>query len=90
MGVTGAALSATLFGFSRSLPALLVSRCLAGGLSGNSAVVSSMLTEMTDETNQAKGESVLMPQSYELHSNKSVLSIAFPLLAATWYIGSIM
>jgi len=58
IGVTGAAISATLFGFSRSLPALVLSRSFAGALSGNSAVVSAMLSEMTDETNQGKGESL--------------------------------
>jgi MFS family permease len=56
MGVAGAALSSTCFGFSRSLPAMLFARSLAGGLSGNVAVVSSMLSEITDETNQGKGE----------------------------------
>lgn len=56
IGVTGAALGSTSFGFSRSLPAMLFARSIAGGLSGNMAVMSTMLSEMTDETNQGKGE----------------------------------
>ena len=56
MGVAGAALSSACFGFSRSLTAMLFARSLAGGLSGNVAVVSSMLSEITDETNQGQGE----------------------------------
>lgn len=56
LGVFGAMLSSACFGFSRSLPAMLISRSLAGALSGNVAVVSSVLSELTDETNQGKGE----------------------------------
>lgn len=56
MGTAGAALSSICFGFSRSLPAMLFSRSLAGCLSGNVAVISSMLSEITDETNQGQGE----------------------------------
>ncbi|KAF8299921.1 MFS general substrate transporter [Clavulina sp. PMI_390] len=52
LGVSGAALSAACFGLSSSLPAMLISRSIAGGLSGNAAVVTSMVSEMTDETNQ--------------------------------------
>ena len=37
----------------------LISRSLAGMLSGNMAVVSSMLSEMTDSTNQGKGACLL-------------------------------
>lgn len=55
IGLTGATLSAACFGFSRSLSTMLIARALAGGLSGNVAVVSSMLSEMTDETNQGMG-----------------------------------
>lgn len=56
LGVSGATLSSACFGLSRSLPAMIISRSLAGALSGNVAVVSSMLSELTDETNQGKGE----------------------------------
>lgn len=56
IGVTGAAMSSLSFGVSRSIPTLLLSRCIAGALSGNLAVVSSMISEMTDDTNQGKGE----------------------------------
>ncbi|KAF8318103.1 MFS general substrate transporter, partial [Clavulina sp. PMI_390] len=69
IGVSGVCISAAAFGFSRSLPALIIARSLAGALSGNVAVVSTMLSEITDETNQSR---------------------AFPLLSATWYIGSVI
>lgn len=59
IGVTGATLSSACFGFSESLGLMIFSRALAGALSGNVAVISSMLSEMTDETNQGKGKSVL-------------------------------
>jgi MFS family permease len=61
IGVTGAALSSACFGFSRSLPAMLFARSIAGGLSGNVAVVSTVLSEITDETNQGKGERMQCP-----------------------------
>lgn len=54
IGVTGATLSSACFGFSESLGLMIFSRALAGALSGNVAVISSMLSEMTDETNQGK------------------------------------
>ncbi|KAF8310792.1 MFS general substrate transporter [Clavulina sp. PMI_390] len=59
IGVSGAALSAACFGFSQSLPAMLISRSIAGALSGNVAVVSSMVSEMTDETNQGQAFPIL-------------------------------
>jgi hypothetical protein len=35
---------------------MLLARGIAGALSGNAAVISSMIGEMTDETNQGMGE----------------------------------
>lgn len=58
MGVAGAALSSICFGLSRSLLAMIFARVLAGALSGNVAIVSTMLSEMTDETNQGKGKRI--------------------------------
>lgn len=55
MGLVGTMISAISFGLSTSLLGMLISRGLGGALTGNVAVVSSMLSEMTDETNQAKG-----------------------------------
>ncbi|KAF8299932.1 MFS general substrate transporter [Clavulina sp. PMI_390] len=52
IGVSGAAISAACFGFSRSLWAMLLSRSIAGALTGNIAVINSMVSDMTDETNQ--------------------------------------
>ena len=55
MGLAGVVLSAASFGLSRSLMAMLISRSIAGALSGNVAVISSMLGEITDETNEGMG-----------------------------------
>ena len=67
MGTVGAAFSFACFAFSRSLPTMLLTRFIAGGLSGNVAVASTMIGEITDETNQGKGEPVLRlaPPQYE-------------------------
>ncbi|EJT97732.1 MFS general substrate transporter [Dacryopinax primogenitus] len=51
LGVTGATL---LFGLSRSLWLTILARCLAGGLSGNSAVIQTMISEVTDESNESQ------------------------------------
>ncbi|KAF8321578.1 MFS general substrate transporter [Clavulina sp. PMI_390] len=64
IGVSGAALSAACFGFSTTLPQLLISRSIAGALSGNIAVVDSMLSEMTDETNQGPAFALLSTTWY--------------------------
>ena len=53
LGLAGVALSSALFGLSKSLPWAIISRSLAGALSGNVAVVQSVIGEITDETNQA-------------------------------------
>ena len=55
LGITGATVSAACFGLSKSLWMMIFSRSIAGALAGNVAVISSMLSEMTDETNQGKG-----------------------------------
>jgi MFS family permease len=52
IGLLGVALSSSLFGLSRSLVWAVISRSLAGALSGNVAVVQSVIGEITDETNQ--------------------------------------
>ncbi|GAA95011.1 uncharacterized protein L969DRAFT_96010 [Mixia osmundae IAM 14324] len=46
-GLAGVAISICSFGLSRTIPGLIVSRSLAGGLSGNVAVAKSMMSEMT-------------------------------------------
>ncbi|KDQ14669.1 hypothetical protein BOTBODRAFT_55194 [Botryobasidium botryosum FD-172 SS1] len=51
MGLTGVALSSFCFGLSNSLITALIARSLAGALSGNSAIIQSMIGELTDETN---------------------------------------
>lgn len=54
MGFTGAMLSTLLFGFSKSFIWTIITRFLAGALSGNIAVLLSAVGDMTDETNQTR------------------------------------
>ncbi|KAH8989132.1 MFS general substrate transporter [Lactarius akahatsu] len=58
-GLLGTVLSSVLFGLSRSFPALVFSRCLHGMLNGNIGVMKSMMAELTDETNMARGFSLI-------------------------------
>ncbi|KAI9452893.1 MFS general substrate transporter [Lactarius psammicola] len=48
-----------LFGLSRSFSALVFSRCLHGMLNGNIGVMKSMMAELTDESNMARGFSLI-------------------------------
>ncbi|QRV77494.1 major facilitator superfamily transporter [Ceratobasidium sp. AG-Ba] len=52
LGLCGIIGSTVLFGLSRSFPMMLASRILGGALSGNSAVIKSVVGEITDQTNQ--------------------------------------
>ncbi|KAF8269709.1 major facilitator superfamily domain-containing protein [Lactarius quietus] len=54
-GLLGTIASSVLFGLSRSLPALVFSRCLHGIFGGNAGAMKSMMAELTDETNMARG-----------------------------------
>ncbi|KAH9169218.1 MFS general substrate transporter [Lactarius sanguifluus] len=58
-GLLGTIVSIILFGLSRSFSALVFSRCLNGILNGNTGVMKSMMTELTDETNMAQGFSLI-------------------------------
>jgi len=53
MGLSGVALSNLFFGFSKSLIWAIVSRTIMGALNGNVAVVTSLLSELSDKTNRA-------------------------------------
>lgn len=55
-GLFGLTLSSASFGLSRTYIGLIVSRALAGMLSGNIGVMKSAIGEITDETNMAEGE----------------------------------
>lgn len=92
LGLTGVTLSATCFGLARSLLAMIVARSIAGALSGNAAVISSMIGEITDETNQGMGESAV--KSILGITNRLVLiwepRTAFPLIGVTWNIGCVV
>ncbi|KAF8267047.1 major facilitator superfamily domain-containing protein [Lactarius quietus] len=58
-GLLGTIVSSLLFGISRSFWALVFSRCLNGMLNGNVGVMKSMMAELTDETNMARGSSLI-------------------------------
>ncbi|KAN0136115.1 major facilitator superfamily [Lactarius tabidus] len=58
-GILGTMVSSLLFGLSRSFWALVFSRCLNGMLNGNVGVMKSMVAELTDETNMARGSSLI-------------------------------
>jgi len=58
-GILGTVVSSVLFGISRSFWALVFSRCLNGMLNGNVGVMKSMMAELTDETNMARGFSLI-------------------------------
>ncbi|KAI9443966.1 MFS general substrate transporter [Lactarius indigo] len=58
-GLLGTIVSSLLFGLSRSFLTLVLSRCLHGMLNGNVGVMKSMMAELTDETNMARGFSLI-------------------------------
>ncbi|KIO23296.1 hypothetical protein M407DRAFT_78253 [Tulasnella calospora MUT 4182] len=53
-GLSGYALSALLFGTSKSFQQMLLARLSMGILSGNVPIIYSVLSDMTDETNRAR------------------------------------
>ncbi|KAG0152285.1 hypothetical protein CROQUDRAFT_649654 [Cronartium quercuum f. sp. fusiforme G11] len=67
LGLAGAVISTVSFGFSQSFLQMIVSRAIGGILNGNSAVVKSVMGEITTSDNQALGFSFL-PLSYALGS----------------------
>ncbi|KAI9298867.1 MFS general substrate transporter [Neoconidiobolus thromboides FSU 785] len=67
LGLLGTASSLTLFGLSKSLPFAIVTRSLCGLLNGNVGVIKSMMAELTDNSNRAKGFS-LLPMMFGLGS----------------------
>ncbi|KAH9165756.1 MFS general substrate transporter [Lactarius sanguifluus] len=61
----GVIVSVIMFGLSRSFWAIVFSRSLHGALKGHVGIVKSMMAELTDETNVARGFSML-PMSQSL------------------------
>ncbi|THH30966.1 hypothetical protein EUX98_g3224 [Antrodiella citrinella] len=53
-GMAGLCISMICFGLSRTFMGLVISRCLVGMLNGNTGVMKSMVTELTDSTNMAQ------------------------------------
>ena len=58
-GLLGLTLSMIGFGLSRQFWALVLARCAVGALNGNIGVIKSMMAEITDPTNRARGFSFL-------------------------------
>ncbi|KAH8985305.1 MFS general substrate transporter [Lactarius akahatsu] len=65
LSLAGSIVSVIVFGLSRSFWALVLSRALHGALKGYGGVVKSMVAELTDETNVARGFSML-PMTWSL------------------------
>ncbi|CAD6888781.1 unnamed protein product [Tilletia controversa] len=63
VGTLGLTLSAALFGFADSFAMAIFARCLTGLLNGNVALLRSIIGEVCDETNVAKGF-VLLPLAW--------------------------
>ncbi|KAH9169621.1 MFS general substrate transporter [Lactarius sanguifluus] len=59
-GLLGTTVSITLFGLSRSFWTLVFCRCLGGALNGNVGVAKTVVAELTDDTNVARGFSLLL------------------------------
>ncbi|KAH9167299.1 MFS general substrate transporter [Lactarius sanguifluus] len=59
LGLLGTTVSITMFGLSRSFWKLALCRFLSGALNGNIGVLKSVLTELTDDSNIARGFSLL-------------------------------
>ncbi|ORY01400.1 MFS general substrate transporter [Basidiobolus meristosporus CBS 931.73] len=59
MGLIGSFLGCTMFGLSKSYGWAIFARCVSGLLNGNVGVVKSVIGELTDRTNQAKGFSLV-------------------------------
>ncbi|KAF8267246.1 MFS general substrate transporter [Lactarius quietus] len=56
--LVGTTLATLLFGLSHSFVALVLSRCFHGAMKGHIGAVRSMIAELTDETNVARGFSM--------------------------------
>lgn len=54
-GALGLTVSMLGFGVSRQYWAIVLSRCAEGALNGNIGVTKSMMAEITDHTNRARG-----------------------------------
>ncbi|KAH9023398.1 MFS general substrate transporter [Lactarius pseudohatsudake] len=65
LSLIGVIVSVIMFGLSRSFWAIVFSRSLHGALKGYAGVVKSMMSELTDETNVARGFSML-PMTWSL------------------------
>ena len=63
-GICGTIFAVLLFGFSTSFTQALTARFLWGLLNGNIGVAKTMMAEICDDTNQAKGMALIAAQAY--------------------------
>ncbi|KAG9051562.1 hypothetical protein FS837_004072 [Tulasnella sp. UAMH 9824] len=63
IGLSGVCIATLMYGLSTSLWQLVLSRILIGSLCGNVAVIQSMVSDITDETNEAQALP-LVPATY--------------------------
>ncbi|KAF8875921.1 major facilitator superfamily domain-containing protein [Infundibulicybe gibba] len=59
IGLMGTSVSILLFGLSRTFWTLVISRCLCGLLNGNIGVMKSVMGELTNPSNRARGFSLI-------------------------------
>ncbi|KAH9902895.1 major facilitator superfamily domain-containing protein [Cubamyces lactineus] len=83
-GLLGLTLSMIGFGLSRQYWAVILSRCAEGALNGNIGVTKSMMAEITDHTNRARGFA-FMPMIWSLGSTLGpMIGGIFATPAARW------
>ncbi|EGG11782.1 uncharacterized protein MELLADRAFT_90794 [Melampsora larici-populina 98AG31] len=69
-GLTGLSISIISFGLQTTFIGLVISRCLAGVMNGNVAVIRSVLAEITDDTNKARAFEPIPVQWVSWHNAK--------------------
>ncbi|KAG8910687.1 hypothetical protein FRC00_007721, partial [Tulasnella sp. 408] len=87
IGMSGVSVATLFFGLSNTLWQLLLSRALIGALCGNVAVIQSVISDITDETNQNRG--MRKAKAGEL-SELTPVVLAFALPSLAWYMGAII
>lgn len=76
-------------GFSVSFWQMIFTRCLAGALNGNVAVVRAALGDITDDTNSTDGEPGI-PLPHQSTHLMSGCGAAFAMYGLVWVVGSIV
>ena len=58
IGLYGVVICTFLFGLSKSFAWALMTRAIAGAVSGNAMIINSAIADITDETNQAQAYTI--------------------------------